>query len=761
MPRSMGASLACYLGLAEDRVADGDFEARVASVVDSVLADQAMSDALGRVDISHDVLRRHLLRRTEEYRDLMSPELLTYLERWVPVSVNVNGAVKTLLACVVANVVGVAVVLPQVSPSLGRGFPLAATAAVSTLAALTAVLVRRIRRGDDLGDLLSWDAAARAEAELDEAIRTKGVLPAARAILNVHRTNRSRVATDGVLLNSLGDLRERDYPIETAALHTAEANLQALSRGTLAIVGDRGVGKTTLLTLLCRHRLPEPSRQPKESPVLACVVDAPVRYQGRDFIAHVLTQLCLTVIEDPDERRPRRRPSSGQLAAAMIVCCIGSTLALLQVNAAHAGAAAARAAGEPVRWLFWPGQGLLMAGFLALLAALFLFGPPRRSPARPLLGALVPDRAKHRPIVDRARDCLSAIRFSQELQVIHEGGLARAPFAWKAGRSVRRARHPLTTPEIVELYRGFVQTLTEAGVELRIGIDELDKILKPEEALDFLAEIKPIMNVSGSFCVVSLSDDGHDRLLGYGRDATGAVPVTDSYFDEIVHAEPLTLAEARQLVQRQVFGVPDIYVAVCYALSGGRPRELLRWLRRLLIEVQAGSAADLLHTMRRLLLHDRRLQLLALLRTCAGPDNASALRVTSALIEATHAGATDATDELARVRAMSLTARLLSLPPGDDGRTFLIALRDVFSTTLVDLLCEEDQLKDLAVDADAQRQVFSALAGISTLGAPGALVGLRRLSDLRAARGLPTVPELDVRLSASGIPVGTWPEDAP
>jgi hypothetical protein len=57
--------------------------------------------------------------------------------------------------------------------------------------------------------------------------------------------------------------------------------------------------------------------------------------------------------------------------------------------------------------------------------------------------------------------------------------------------------------------------------------------------------------------------------------------VFDSSFDEIVSIDHLGYDDARRLLRRRVIGLPTPFEGLCYCLSGGLPRDLIRTARNL------------------------------------------------------------------------------------------------------------------------------------------------------------------------------------
>lgn len=110
-----------------------------------------------------------------------------------------------------------------------------------------------------------------------------------------------------------------------------------------------------------------------------------------------------------------------------------------------------------------------------------------------------------------------------------------------------------------------------------IILDELDKILSPDQAQDFVNEIKALFNldVPGFLFLVSVSEDA---LASFER---RGLPVRDA-FDAIFRLEYLTLDDARSVLTGRVLGLPEPFVCLCHCMAGGLPRELIRVARQII-----------------------------------------------------------------------------------------------------------------------------------------------------------------------------------
>jgi hypothetical protein len=166
-------------------------------------------------------------------------------------------------------------------------------------------------------------------------------------------------------------------------------------------------------------------------------------------------------------------------------------------------------------------------------------------------------------------------------------------------RSRAATENQLTLPELVTSYRKFagltVSALQEqaqqeqaqrerAGssklavpqVLLVVGIDEIDRIEEAEKAEKFLNDVKAIFGIPNCFYAASLSADA---LANFERRVVSTRTAFDTTFDTVLRVGPLDLSTARGALERRAIGMPYPFIALCYVLSGGVPRELMRVAR--------------------------------------------------------------------------------------------------------------------------------------------------------------------------------------
>lgn len=153
----------------------------------------------------------------------------------------------------------------------------------------------------------------------------------------------------------------------------------------------------------------------------------------------------------------------------------------------------------------------------------------------------------------------------------HTGGLTSVP-----------PNYPLLVAEFRELLGRIARDEHLRGNRVVIAIDEVDRLGTDAKALDFLAEIKGILGVPHVHYLISVAEDVGAAFVRRGlphRD------VTDSSLDDVLHVPPCSLEESERILLRRAKHIGYAYIALAHALSGGLPRDLIRYGRRLL-EIQ-------------------------------------------------------------------------------------------------------------------------------------------------------------------------------
>jgi hypothetical protein len=472
---------------------------------------------------------------------------------------------------------------------------------------------------------------------------------------------------------SLSDLSGREQIVATSPAERLTKVTSAMTTGSIAISGPRGVGKTTLLRGFCDSRFAVP-----DAPELRLMVSAPVVYDVRDFVVHLYKQLCIAVTTGPG-RAPEHRSRRSRLYAALATTSFIAGLALLAslviehssraqlaqaiyllvggVLAILGGMSAVRPylvrvrgarplAGRPHRALVT----LLSLAFTVsgiILIAWTLAERPRRV-ALPSTQSLIvmaaslliangvilfslwvrPNvRERVAPFEDEARQNLRQIQFLQTFTTGHSGTLT-VPGGAQLGRTVSKqlAEQRLSFPEIVDQYREFASKTGRWWRELHggvgrlvVGIDEIDKIHDAVSAERFINEVRAIFGTPNCLYLVSVSDEA---LIGFQQRSPALRAAFDSAFDEMIRVDRLSLADVGELLRRRVAGISDPFIALCYVLSGGLPRDALRTARAL-VEVRSGQRGEIGDMAKALVTRELSLIKQTLLRGITGEDKAS------------------------------------------------------------------------------------------------------------------------------------------
>jgi hypothetical protein len=385
-----------------------------------------------------------------------------------------------------------------------------------------------------------------------------------------------------------------------------DARIVTMSSGCVGISGLRGAGKSTLIQDFCAHRYgtpryakprsPAPERAAPILPGLRIMVRAPLRFEAREFLIHQYTCLCRAVLADV-----RFNPTT--LTRQLLLpftpggrVRLGTLLGALSGAIFFAGCAVLCCLAAGITWprsltdedLFrWE----VLGAAVAAVAGMMCIGWRTKRAAREI-----------RQVVNLASDAESRLQrlHYQRKDTRTAGGTLSAPMGMQVnlGTSHEFTQQRMSLPELIDDYRDFVQRVVggleeaeskreeggpRADVRLVIGIDQMDEIDNPGAACKFLNELSAEFGVSK--CVYLLSVSPGTMAAADQR----TVPLKTSssgVFDEVTWVDPFTLPESDLLLCRRVIGLPPVLIALCYVLSGGLPRELLRVARSVVRAVQ-------------------------------------------------------------------------------------------------------------------------------------------------------------------------------
>lgn len=456
---------------------------------------------------------------------------------------------------------------------------------------------------DDLGvDTKKSDEEA-AFRQLNAALRTRGMIPVIRKILNEFENQSYALNLGNIRSEGLSETYDADFELRSTSRDFLETRLKLMAGGCVGVAGPRGVGKTTLLRSLCN--LDSSEFQGKN--VLSVYTTAPVQYNGRDFLLHLFSKLCQRVceregffeFEDAFLLNPTAGISPEHKARALMLLQVSLVIGIMFI-------------------LYGVAILLLSASNLfSEVLGLVLFEPatdvyPRQEPNQlrlSLLGALsnasavssllwggaltvaslagsrlvrgMRNNLELEPESRLARIALEHLKLIKFQQTYTSGwsGSLKLPIGITGGLRLGKTakRETLSLPEITERYRNFLRSVAERYYVI-LAIDELDKIDKSESAEEFVNEVKSIFGIAGCTYLISISNDAMSQFERRGMPLRSAF---DSALDDIVIIDHLNISEASLMMKRRIVGLPDTFLQLAYCFSGGLARDLIRMSRRI------------------------------------------------------------------------------------------------------------------------------------------------------------------------------------
>lgn len=348
-----------------------------------------------------------------------------------------------------------------------------------------------------------------------------------------------------------------DQLLETPAYRELLVHLARKGGTAVGLAGERGSGKSELIRASCANRATL-----EAGGTLGVVVPAPVAYEPLTFLRLVILRLARATPQR-GERWGQRFRSNRLLRISLPVSIAGL-----------ASAGVWYAISEQPSW-FSP-WGLAAVCMLALGASAvgsmaWAIGTSQGSAARERVHTRAAAGAEARRVEQR-------IRYSETLKVSQELSFTASGLGSKITGGKDLAQVPLTEADLVDELADLIAGLSAAGYDVRIGIDELDKLEDDEEAAAFLNHIKVLFPITSASYVMSLSESAWSRFAARNLALRDAF---DSSLDAVITVPPLTYLQSRELLHRREATLSERQTLFCHALSGGRPREFLRVCRQL------------------------------------------------------------------------------------------------------------------------------------------------------------------------------------
>lgn len=461
-----------------------------------------------------------------------------------------------------------------------------------------------------------------------------------RSIIN--RWTEASYSSEFAILSATGlaEVIDPGRTVDTDSRVRLRTMLESMPGGSIGIAGPRGSGKSTLIYTYCSpNRSVKDINGRRIIPILT---SAPVVYEAREFVLHLFSAACQSVLDmlgvklggSPPQRPEPHRPKlslSVVRSLSLIITLIGTSLVAFGLFWAafiiEAPGGAPNTLDGPNKSAVTPaeadkdgsesGNGTL--DLRAILKALDLsagtmvtvgvmlatfsvafwlwrvldsrrrrwdererdVGRDRGSPQRQMenLRYDLEEPLKKLAINSghAAIEWLQDIRFQQSFTSGWSGAL-KIPMGLegKLNEAVTLAQKQLSQPDIISAFRRFLESIPDT-FQIVIGIDELDKIENDGDATTFLNEIKSVFGIPRCFYLISVSESA---MSSFERRGLPFRDVFDSSFDSILRVGYLTFEMAQELLSRRVIGKPIQFMCLCYCLSGGLARDLIRAFRR-------------------------------------------------------------------------------------------------------------------------------------------------------------------------------------
>jgi Cdc6-like AAA superfamily ATPase len=387
---------------------------------------------------------------------------------------------------------------------------------------------------------------------------------------------------DNVRVSGLEEGYDQSVEVDTSARQYTDKLISTMNHGTFGIAGPRGTGKTTLL------RAAQDFKNSKKKNIYI-YVSAPVVYNAREFILYLYLEVCHSIIRDLDPQGQEKPLNSEKWLPAyfleklieiknfvligflaLTIYFGGNYIWALWGNAFNFYNVTANAY-QMVQYLIIAVLGTLL--FISLCMWLVRL-------AVWLYYLFFPEQDIRNKTLKKSHQVLQKLKFQQTISYAKSGKLNTVVFQASSDNTSVLQEYEMALPEITNAYRKFISELA-THYQLIIAIDEMDKIESHVHAQSFLNDLKNITNLDGCFYLISVSQDAMSAFELRGLPFRDAF---DSTFDEVIQVKYLSLQQARDILMRRLIEYPEPFLQLVFSLSGGLPRDLIRFTRKTLMQ---------------------------------------------------------------------------------------------------------------------------------------------------------------------------------
>lgn len=380
------------------------------------------------------------------------------------------------------------------------------------------------------------------------------------------------------------------YEIPTESKEKLNRFLNRMSNGSIGIAGPRGSGKSTLISSFCIVWI----EKLKNKEVLSVLTSAPVNYDPRDFLLHIFSLVCNEVLRlskydaknyidfsynsHNSHKFNFLKGNFFRISVSLPFFLIGLFF-LLKSNALISFYKIMLEINNVYLQKFYPLGSLSMGIIFIYLGTGFFYLLNPKNKFYILFKRFKRVEKEEDKIVEEAIKNLQMIIFQKSVSSAWSGEVS-FPMGVKGGinSAATLVQNQLTLPEIVKKYRDFIE-LISTRYKIIIGIDELDKISSNDKAYLFLNEIKGIFNLRDCYYLISVSEDA---MINFNKRGMPFRDAFDSSFDDIIYINYLNFESSKELIKRRIIGMSVPFMCLCYLMSGGLARDLIRVCRDLI-----------------------------------------------------------------------------------------------------------------------------------------------------------------------------------
>lgn len=362
---------------------------------------------------------------------------------------------------------------------------------------------------------------------------------------------------DGTGLSSRVDQTDR---IATRYRSVVELHLLRPGGAAVGVTGERGIGKSELLRSFCDTSVDKADRN--SGGTIQVLVAVPAAFRGIEFLTLVARELARAVpgYRTADELRVWRRK---WIAAAGIAVGILSLFVSSQFTDRFP------------TWRLTPtyvNVGLSIGGLVIILLSLWFF------PQVPAFFYGSRSAMARQQIRSDAERLMLRLQYAETISSQNQGSVSWGSLGLKRTGQRSLSSLPLTEGTLISEIGNLADKLARAGYRIVVGIDEMDKLDAGQATEEFLNSVKQLFAVRSCSFIVSVSSSAWAKFTRRGINLRDAL---DSSLDAIEPIGALDFIEVRSLILYRQVKMSDSQILFCYVLSGGLPREAMRFARSL------------------------------------------------------------------------------------------------------------------------------------------------------------------------------------